>query len=110
MRTEAWHYEKLASEALRAVMSAFDDVDPEVADCESAGDVVTLTLAGRMKCVVNTQRPARQIWLAANARGWHFSWDAGSRRWLDDKGQGDELFATIARVVKDATGADVRFA
>jgi CyaY protein len=103
-------YEKLASEALRRVTKGFDDVDPEVADCETAGDVVTLTLAGRSKCVVNTQRPARQIWLAANARGWHFSWDEASRRWLDDKGRGEELFATLARIVKDTTGADVRFA
>jgi CyaY protein len=102
-------YEKLAGEALRAVTKGFDDVDPEVADCETAGDVVTVTLAGRSKCVVNTQRPARQIWLAANARAWHFSWDAETRRWLDDKGKGDELFATISRIVKTATGADVRF-
>ena len=102
-------YEKLAAEALRKVTKAFDDVDPEVADCETAGDVVTLTLAGRSKCVVNTQRPARQLWLAANARGWHFSWDEASRQWLDDKGRGEELFATLARIVKETTGADLRF-
>jgi CyaY protein len=102
-------YEKLAKETLRAITTAFDDVDPDLVDCESAGDVVTLTLAGRSKCVLNTQRPARQIWLAANARGWHFSWDEGSRTWLDDRDRAQELFATIARIVKDATGAEVRF-
>ena len=103
-------YEKLALEALRKITKAFDEIDPEVADCETAGDVVTLTLAGRSKCIINTQRPARQIWLAATARAWHFSWDEASGRWLDDKGQGQELFATLARIVKDTTGADVRFA
>ena len=103
-------YEKLAKDTLRTITTAFDDVDPDVADCESAGDVITVTLSGRSKCVVNTQRPARQIWLAANARGWHFSWDAPSKRWLDDRGSGDELFATIARIVKDATGTEVVFA
>ena len=103
-------YEKLALEALRKVTKAFDEVDPEVADCETAGDVVTLTLAGRSKCIINTQRPARQIWLAATARAWHFSWDEASGRWLDDKGQGQDLFTTLARIVKDTTGADVRFA
>ncbi len=82
---------------------------PEIVDCESAGDVVTLTLRGGKRCVVNTQRPARQIWLAANARAWHFSWDAAGARWMDDKGHGDELFATLSRIVKEATGADVRF-
>lgn len=99
-------YQKLADAAFRTIGDAFESVDPDVVDCESAGDVVTLTLRGGKKCVVNTQRPARQIWLAANATAWHFSWDAQTSHWLDDKGRG-ELFATLARIVKDATGADV---
>jgi len=102
-------YQKLADAAFRAIGDAFEDVDPELVDCESAGDVVTLTLRGGSKCVVNTQRPTRQIWLAASARAWHFSWDEASRRWMDDKGRGDELFATIARIVKEGAGVDVRF-
>ncbi len=103
-------YEKLAGEAFRAIGDAFEDVDPDAVDCEVSGDVVTLTLRGGGKCIVNTQRPTRQIWLAASARAWHFSWDGSSRRWLDDKGRGDELFATIASIVKQATGADVPLA
>ena len=103
-------YQKLADAAFRAIGDAFEDIDPEAVDCEVAGDVVTLTLRGGKRCVVNTQRPTRQIWLAANARGWHFSWDAQGARWLDHKGHGDELFATLARIVKEATGEDVRFA
>ncbi|HXN33178.1 MAG TPA: iron donor protein CyaY [Polyangiaceae bacterium] len=103
-------YQKLADEAFRAIGDAFEDVDPEVVDCEAAGDVVTLTMRGGGKCIVNTQRPTRQIWLAAIARAWHFSWDEAGKRWVDDKGLGDELYATIARVVKQTTGADVTFA
>lgn len=102
-------YQKLADAAFRAIDDAFESVDPDVVDCESGGDVVTLTLRGGKKCVVNTQRPTRQIWLAANARAWHFSWDEGARRWMDDKGHGDELFATLAHIVRESTGADVRF-
>jgi CyaY protein len=102
-------YQKLADEAFRAIGDAFEEVDSELVDCEFAGDVVTLTMRGGTKCVVNTQRPARQIWLAANARAWHFSWDEAGQRWVDDKGRGDELYATIARVVKQATGIDVDF-
>lgn len=102
-------YQRLADQTFRRIGAAFDDVDPELADCEVAGDVVTLTVRGGKKYVVNTQRPTRQIWFAANARAWHFSWDGESRRWLDDKGRGDELFATIAKAVKDAVGLDVKF-
>jgi CyaY protein len=102
-------YQHLADEAFRAIGDALEDVDPDLVDCEVAGDVVTLTLRKTKKCVLNTQRPARQIWLAASARGWHFSWDERARRWMDDKGRGDELFATLARIVKDEAGADIRF-
>jgi len=102
-------FQRLADEAFHAIGDAFEDVDAEVVDCEIAGDVVTLTLPGGKKCVVNTQRPTRQIWLAAAARAWHFSWDESVRRWTDDKGRGDELFATIARIVKEGAGVDVVF-
>lgn len=103
-------YEKLAGEAFRVIGDAFEDIDPDIVDCEIAGDVVTLTMRGAGKCIVNTQRPTRQIWLAASAQGWHFSWDEVGKRWVDDKGRGDELYATISRVVKEATGAVVLFA
>jgi CyaY protein len=102
-------YEQMADAAFRAIGDAFEDTDPELVDFDSAGDVVTLTMRGGKKCVVNTQRPARQIWLAANARAWHFSWDEGQRRWVDDKGRGDDLFGTIARIVKEGAGIDVSF-
>jgi CyaY protein len=102
-------YQKLADQTFRAIGDGFDQVDTDVVDCEIAGDVVTITLPGAKRCIVNTQRPVRQIWLAANARAWHFSWDEGSRRWLDDKGRGDDLFATITRIVKEGAGVDVAF-
>ena len=74
--------------------------------------MLTLTFATGKKAVVNTQRPTRQIWLAANARAWHFSYEepAGTvdGRWLDDKGQGVELVAQIAAIVKEAAGLDLR--
>jgi CyaY protein len=100
-------YLALVDQAFRRIGDALENVDSELVDCDAAGDVVTLTFAGRKKCILNTQRPTRQIWMAANARAWHFSWDETGRRWLDDKGRGDELFATLARVIKESAGIDV---
>jgi CyaY protein len=97
-------YQKLVDETFRAIGDGLETVDAELVDFETAGDVLTLTFPGARRCVVNTQRPTRQVWLAANARAWHFSWDEGSRKWLDDKGQGDELFATLSRIIQDAVG------
>lgn len=101
-------YQKLADSALGTIERMFEDVDAEVVDVERAGDVITLTFANRKKCVINTQRPTRQIWLAANARAWHFSFDDTSSTWLDDKGQGVELVAQVAAIVKEQAGVDVR--
>jgi CyaY protein len=110
MRMDESSYQKLADQTFRAIGDAFEHVDPDQVDCEIAGDVVTLTLPGGKRCIVNTQRPVRQIWLAANARAWHFSWDEGARKWLDDKGRGEDLYGTLARIVKEAAGVELRFA
>jgi CyaY protein len=101
-------YQKLADSALGTIERMLDDVDAEVVDVERAGDVVTLTFANGKKCVINTQRPTRQLWLAANARAWHFSFDETSGTWLDDKGQGVELIAHVAKIVKELAGDDLR--
>lgn len=107
-------YQKLADVALRAIEDMLKDVDAEIVDIERAGDVLTLTFADGKKAVVNTQRPTRQIWLAANARAWHFGYHEPdgvvAGRWMDDKGQGVELLAQIAAVVKEAAGIDLPLA
>ena len=100
-------YQQLADEAFRTIESMLEDVDADDVDVERSGDVITLTFRDKKKCVVNTQRPTRQIWLAANARAWHFGYDEPTKRWLDDKGQGVELFARISEIVKEHAGVDV---
>ncbi len=97
-------YLKLASEAFRRIEDALADVDPSDVDVDTGGDVLTLTLKGKVRCIVNTQRPTKQIWLAAKSRAWHFDLEEASGRWLDDKGTGAELFATIGAVVQEHAG------
>jgi CyaY protein len=100
-------YQKLAEVALHEIETLLEDVDAEDVDIERSGDVVTLTFKNKKKCVINTQRPTRQIWLAADARAWHFAWDDASRRWLDDKGQGIELVDRVRAIVKEQSGVDI---
>lgn len=100
-------YQQIADVAFRALEEMLADVDAEAVDLERAGDVLTLTFADGKRCVVNTQRPTRQIWLAANARAWHFSYDEGGGRWVDDKGQGVELLSKVASIVKEQAGVTI---
>lgn len=89
------------------ILSACEAVDPDDVDAYAAGDVLTLTFRDRSRCVVNTQRPTRQVWLAADSRAWHFSYDEPTGRWLDDKGRGNELFATIRETIARNAGVTV---
>jgi CyaY protein len=100
-------YLDLAERTFRSIEQALDAADAEDVDCERAGDVLTLTFKDGRRCVLNTQRPTRQLWLAANARAWHFSFDAGTSKWLDDKGKNEELFATLAGIIKAQSGIEI---
>ena len=106
MSMDEGRYMDLAHATFRRVLDLFDEVDPDEADAETAGDVVTITFADGARVVMNTQRPARQIWLAGGARAWHFSYDEARQVWMDDKGQGDELLATLRALAADA-GVDL---
>ena len=103
-------YQRLADEAFRRIEDGFKDVDPDVVDFErTQGDVLTLTFAGGKRCIINTQRPTRQIWMAANARAWHFSFDPTRAVWHDDKEPQSELFATLTKVVHEVANVTVTF-
>ncbi|MEO8873962.1 MAG: iron donor protein CyaY [Polyangiaceae bacterium] len=96
-------YQRLADDVLKRIEDLFVDVDAEDVDCERSGDVITLTMRGNRKCIVNTQRPTQQIWLAANARGYHFSFDESAKRWRDNR-DASELFETLGNLVRETAG------
>jgi len=101
-------YHKLVGEAFKRIEKAVIDIDPADIDFDSAGDVMSLTMKNGVKCIVNTQRPVRQIWVAARANAWHFTYDDASNTWVDDKGRG-ELFTTLRAIAKEHAGIDVAF-
>lgn len=101
-------YHKLVGETFRRIENAVVDIDPSEIDFDSAGDVMSLTMKNGVKCIVNTQRPVRQIWVAARANAWHFSYDEATSKWMDDKGRG-ELFDTLRAIAKEHAGVDVAF-
>ena len=49
----------------------------------------------------------RQIWVAFRDRAWHLSQDA-SGKWLDDRGQGTELYALVEDITRQGAGIEVR--
>lgn len=100
---EEREFEQRAAEAWKRVLDLFEGIDPDDADVEQAGDVIRIDYRDGSRVVLNTQRPARQLWLAGGASAWHFSFDAEKGVWLDDKGRG-ELYATLSQLTDAAVG------
>ena len=99
----------LADETFRCILDGFDGIDADDADVDTAGNTLQMVFGNGQRCVVNTQAATRQIWLAGGQSGWHFSYDEASKRWLHDKGTGDELFAILSKLTQEAIGQKPRF-
>lgn len=99
---EEREYERQAAAAFGRVLDLFEDVDPDQADVEHAGDVITIDLGSAGKVILNTQRPARQLWLAGGRSAWHFSLDPTSQTWRDERRDNAELFSVLTQLCRSA--------
>lgn len=90
-------YHDRATATLRALMAALDELEEQL-DAELAGDILTLEFKDGATCVVNSHRAARQIWMAAERKAWHFDYQPEGDRWFAAK-QGDELWSTLSALL-----------
>jgi CyaY protein len=98
-------FDRLARDELQALEERLADVDPDDVEVSTSDGILRLDLRDGTKIVINSHRAARQIWMAAVASAWHF--DPGDDgRWLAAR-TGDELRATVARIIKERIGLDL---
>lgn len=99
-------YRKLIEDSFARIERSFEDVDPDVAECEQSMGAMIITFADRSKCILSAQPSVRQLWLALAAQGTahHFNFDAASGCWIDDKGKGLELLSFLEKFLKEKTG------
>lgn len=101
-------YSRQVKAAFGRLLKAVDAADPDLVEADAGGDMITVSSPkSAEKVIVNTQRAVRQIWVAGSGQGVHFSL-AADGRWLDDKGQGHELFAWVRACVAEATGVTLQ--
>lgn len=100
-------FDKIAREELEHIEEALMDVDPDDIEISSSDGVLNLELRDGVRIVVNSHRAARQIWMAAVARAWHFDHDPSDGRWRTSSSQPEELRATLQKVVSDRIGVDI---
>ena len=75
-------------------------------DVDLESGILTVTCPDGSRVIVNRQTPNREIWVAARSGGFHFVLREG--RWVDTR-SGDELYASLARVIASQAGVQVAF-
>src|SRR5690349_6858339 len=103
---ERAQFQKVSAKALEHIDSELGALEHEQLDVELAGDVLTLAFGDGTRYVINAHSAALQVWMAAERNAWHFDYDGASDRWVAQK-SGDELMATVARVVGEKLGTAV---
>jgi CyaY protein len=78
----------------------------EALDVDLEGGVLTVSCPDGSRIIVNRQTPNREIWVAARSGGFHFAWRDDT--WRDTR-SGDELFASLARLIASQSGFNVGF-
>jgi CyaY protein len=102
-------YRKQVDEAFQVIDAAFEDVDPDLVESSYGQGTLTLQFADGKRCILSPQAPVRQIWVAFRDRAWHMSQDT-SGKWMDDRGQGTELYALVEDITRQGAGIEVRIA
>ena len=98
---------KLAEEALRRLEKGLAQEEDEI-EADLADGVLTIEFEDGMKYIINRQRAAQQIWVAAGARAWHFGYEKELDTWITVT-DGEELFTCIGDLIKEKAGVDIRF-
>ncbi len=104
-------FRTLARGIYERVQGAFDDVDPDEAECEESQGSLTISLPDGAKWILSMQPPVRQLWLAVASigRAFHFDYDAAADAWKDDKGEGVELLSYLEGLLQELAGVQAKF-
>ena len=99
-------FDRVSRDELHAIEDAFADIDPDDVEVSTSDGVLRLDLRDGTKIVINSHRAARQIWMAAVSSAWHFDPNSDGT-WIAAK-SGEELRATLTRLVRDRIGLELR--
>ena len=108
-------YRACIKKTVDQIGKAFENVDPDVAECEMQFGALTILITKGpkgAKCILSAQPSVQQLWLAIASRGvaFHFNYDPAVQKWLDDKGKNIELTSYLNAYLLAETGLDLKLA
>jgi CyaY protein len=102
-------YRQRVDEVLGRLDQGFEKIDPDLAESDFSQGTLVITFMQAHKLILSPQAPLRQIWAAFRDRAWHFALDSASGHWIDDRGQGIELFALVTDLAREHAGVELAF-
>jgi CyaY protein len=97
-------FHRVVEGVLARIERAAEAADSLDVDLESG--ILTIECGDGTRIIVNRQTPNREIWVAARSGGFHFRFDGAE--WRDTR-SGDELYASLARIVASQCGENLAF-
>lgn len=101
-------YRQIVDDVFKTIDAAFEAVDPDVAESLYSQGTLTIVFHGSRRLILSPQTPVRQIWVAFKDRAWHMDRDPVAGRWLDDRGQGVELYRLVEELTRAEAGLEVK--
>jgi len=102
-------FAKRAAATLARLEQALTAVDDERMEVDGGGDVLSLSFGDGRTYIINSHSAAQQVWVAAESRAWHLSWDADRAAWIDTR-EGRELASLVSELVSRKLGRAVQIA
>jgi iron donor protein CyaY len=103
-------YRQLLDQTFARIDAAFEQVDPDLAEVSLSQGTLTIAYPGNLRMMLTPQPAPRQLWAAFRDRAWHFDYDQGQARWLDDRGLGIEIGKLVEETTREIAGVDVTIA
>ena len=97
---------RLADDCLSGTARWLERFDPDEVDFSESDGVVAIEFPDGKRFILNRQTAADQMWFAADARAWHYDWDADAATWVDDR-DGHELMSRVAKAISEKIGREV---
>lgn len=100
-------FRRFVADALEALFEQVDALEPLGVDAESSAGVVKVGFPDGGVFVLSQQVPARELWLSANLRAWHFLWDGAA--WVE-RDSGESMLEVLGQLFSGKLGRHVAFA
>ncbi len=99
-------FNHLVDQTLEQIEDALDRSNVDF-DYQNADGLFTFEYENGVKLILSRQTPVTQLWLATPKGALHFEYDAGRKKWLDDKTKA-ELFEVLSAHSSEQSGENIQ--